>query len=169
VSRPHSVELLPDEDGQVLVQAQWQALREAGLPSQLDHRGSTNAPHVSVVEAPVVPESALAAAAGLGGLFPVTARCDGFLVLGHDVLTLARPVQLPDDVVSRLLAVRSLVPERRHHGWLPHLTLARRLPRADLARAIEVLASGHRGGELRLAVLRHWDAGAGVTRELCRR
>jgi len=34
------------------VRASWAALREAGLPSQLDHRGASNAVHLTVVSAP---------------------------------------------------------------------------------------------------------------------
>ena len=48
----HALELVPDEAGQELVRRDWQALHDAGLPSQLDHTGATNAPHVTVVAAP---------------------------------------------------------------------------------------------------------------------
>ena len=33
----HSLELVPDDEGRVAVRALWDALREAGLPSQADH------------------------------------------------------------------------------------------------------------------------------------
>ena len=38
--RMHALELLPDEAGCDVVRRDWQALRDAGLPSQLDHRGA---------------------------------------------------------------------------------------------------------------------------------
>ena len=50
--RLHALELLPDDDGEAAVRADWQALRDAGLPSQLDHAGETNTPHVTVVAVP---------------------------------------------------------------------------------------------------------------------
>src|SRR6478735_2891076 len=56
--RLHALELVPDRAGQDLVRRDWQALRDAGLPSQLDHHGATNTPHVTVVSAPVLPEAA---------------------------------------------------------------------------------------------------------------
>ena len=52
--RMHAIELLPDDAGCDVVRRDWQALRDAGLPSQLDHRGATNSPHVTVVAAPAL-------------------------------------------------------------------------------------------------------------------
>lgn len=165
--RLHSLELIPDDDGQQAVRAQWQALHDAGLPSQLDHRGSTNAPHISVVEAEELPDAAFdVARARLASLLPVTALVGGVLLLGDGRVTLARPVQLADDVVRRVLAVRVQVPERRHLGWVPHLTLARRLERSDVPRALEVLAGLEADLELRLTGLRHWDPDAGEVHDL---
>ena len=67
-------------------------------------------------------------------------------------------------------ALRVQVPERRHLGWVPHLTLARRLERADVPRALEVLAGldADRDAslELRLTALRRWDPDAGEVHEL---
>ena len=52
--RLHAIELLPDDAGRDVVRRDWQALHDAGLPSQLDHRGTTNSPHVTVVAAPAL-------------------------------------------------------------------------------------------------------------------
>lgn len=160
----HALELVPDEAGAAVVRADWQRLREAGLPSQLDHRGTGNAPHVTVVAAPVLPETAIdVAAARVGSLLPVRARAAGLLLLGGERLTVARALDLDDDVVRRVLAVRVQVPQRAHDGWLPHVTLARRLDRADAQRAIDVL--GHADVTLTLTELRRWDPDLGaVTR-----
>lgn len=156
----HALELVPDEEGQELVRRDWRALRDAGLPSQLDHRGLTNAPHVTVVSAPELPEDAVdVARARLGALLPVRARAAGLLLLGGERLTVARAVDIEDDVVRRALAVRVQVPGRQHVGWLPHVTLARRVDRADAQRAIDVL--GHADVELRLTTLRRWDPDRG--------
>lgn len=156
MTRLHALELVPDGAGRELVRGDWQALRDAGLPSQLDHRGRSNAPHVTVVSAPELPDAALdVARTRLGGLLPVRARAAGLLILGGSRVTIARAVDLDDDVVRRALAVRVQVPDRQHVGWLPHLTLARRVERADVQRAVEVL--GHADVELTLTELRRWD------------
>ena len=158
--RLHALELVPDDEGQDLVRRDWQALHEAGLPSQLDHRGSTNAPHVTVVAAPSLPGAAVdGARSGLGGALPLRVRASGLLLLGGDRVTIARAVDVDDEVVRRVLAVRHLVPDRQHVGWLPHVTLARRVPRADVQQAVDVL--GHADAVLTLTELRLWDPDLG--------
>lgn len=152
----HALELVPDEAGQALVRAEWQALRDAGLPSQLDHRGASNAPHVTVVAGPALPPEALdVARVRLGGLLAVRARLSGLLLLGGERVTVARSVDLDDAVVRRALAVRVQVPERQRLGWLPHVTLARRVPREQVPQALDVLA--HEDVEIVLSELRRWD------------
>ena len=159
--RLHALELVPDEAGRELVRRDWQALSDAGLPSQLDHRGSTNAPHVTVVSAPELPEAAIdVARTRLGSLLPVRARAAGLLLLGGDRVTIARALDLDDDVVRRALAVRVQVPDRQHVGWLPHVTLARRVDRADVPRALDVI--GHRDEVLTFTELRRWDPDLGA-------
>ena len=156
----HALELVPDEAGRDAVRRDWQALHDAGLPSQLDHRGRTNAPHVTVVSAPALPDAAIdVAAVRLGTLLPVSARAAGVLLLGGERVTIARAVDIEDDVVRRVLAVRVQVQMRQHVGWLPHVTLARRVDRADVPRALELL--GHDDVVLRLTELRRWDPDRG--------
>lgn len=156
----HALELVPDDAGLEVVRRDWQRLRDAGLPSQLDHLAPTNAPHVTVVSASVLPEDALdVARARLGSLLPVRARAAGVLLLGGERLTVARAVDIDDDVVRRVLAVRVQVPDRQHVGWLPHVTLARRVERADAQRALDAL--GHEDVVLTFTELRRWDPDAG--------
>lgn len=158
--RLHALELVPDEEGRDAVLRDWQALRDAGLPSMLDHPAPTNTPHLSVVSAAVLPDEAIdVARARLGALLPVRARAAGLLLLGGERLTIARAVDIDDDVVRRVLAVRVQVPDRQHRGWLPHLTLARRVARADVQRAVDLL--GHADVELRLTEVRRWDPDLG--------
>ncbi|WP_275742573.1 hypothetical protein [Nocardioides sp. YIM 152315] len=152
----HALELVPDDAGRDAVLRDWQALRDADLPSMLDHTGPANTPHVGVVSAPDLPDAAIDVAhARLGSLLPVRARAAGLLLLGGERLTIARAVDLDDDVVRRVLAVRVQVPDRQHVGWLPHVTLARRVARADAQRAVDVL--GYADVELTLTTLRRWD------------
>jgi hypothetical protein len=160
VPKLHALELVPDDEGQDLVRRDWQALHDAGLPSQLDHRGSTNAPHVTVVSAPTLPPVAVERArTTLGGVLPLRVRASGLLLLGGDRVTIARALDVDDAVTGLVLAVREEVPDRQHVGWLPHVTLARRVPRADVQRAVEVL--GHADVVLVLSELRRWDPDRG--------
>ncbi|MFC5492780.1 2'-5' RNA ligase family protein [Nocardioides caricicola] len=154
--RLHALELVPDDAGQDAVRRDWQRLRDAGLPSQLDHDAPTNAPHVTVVSAPYLPDEALDVAhARLGALLPIRARAAGLLVLGGSRVTIARAVDIDDDVVRRALAVRVQVPDRQHVGWLPHVTLARRVDRSLVQQVLD--AVGHEDVVLTLTELRRWD------------
>lgn len=154
--RLHTLELVPDDAGQDAVRRDWQLLRDAGLPSQLDHATPTNTPHVSVVAAPSLPDAAIdVAQTRLGGLLPIQARAAGLLLLGGTRVTIARAVDIDDDAVRRVLAVRVQVPDRQHLGWLPHVTLARRVERGLLPQLLDVL--GHEDVLLQLTELRRWD------------
>lgn len=163
--RMHALELVPDEAGCDVVRRDWQALRDAGLPSQLDHRGASNSPHVTVVAAPALStEDEARAVELLGPLLPAPARPAGVALLGGARVTLVRLVDVPDALVRAVLALRDGVPDVQHSGWLPHVTLARRLERADVPAALE--AVGHRDEVLDLATLRRWDPAAEIVREL---
>lgn len=152
----HALELLPDDAGADVVRRDWLALADAGLPSQLEHKGLTNWPHVTLVSASEIrPEQEERAAALLGPLLPIRARTSGLLLLGGRRITVARSVDLDDRVLGAVLALRNGVDGRRHPGWLPHITLARRLPRELVQRAVDVL--GHEDVELSLTSLRRWN------------
>ena len=143
----------------------WAALSDAGLPSQLDHRGATNAVHLTVVAAPVLTDEAVEAASRrLGALLPITVRVSGLLLLGGARVTVARAVDVDDETLRAVLDVRSLVPGRQHPGWLPHVTLARRLPRDRVQEAVDVL--GWDDVEIDLVELRRWDPDAGAVTRL---
>lgn len=159
--RLHSLELLPDDAGRDAVLRDWHALRAAGLRSQLDHRGMTNTPHLTLVAAPAI--GCLAeevAAEALAPLLPLTVRTSGLLLLGARKLTVARVVDVDDTLVAAVLRIRAAVRLPQHPGWLPHLTLARRLPRAEAQAAVEVL--GHGDLALTLTQLRRWDPDRGT-------
>jgi 2'-5' RNA ligase superfamily len=162
-----ALELVPDAEGQERVRRDWQALRDAGLPSQLDHRGPSNAPHLTLVAGPLVDDAAQQwAAEQLGALLPLAVRTAGLVVLGGPRVTLARLVDVDDALTTAVLAVRGRVPKRQHRGWLPHLTLVRRLPRADVQQAVDVL--GHEDETLQIDALRHWDPDTRTTTTLAK-
>jgi len=47
----HSIELLLDSHSDAAIRAAWQALADAGLPSQVDVTSSTNRPHITLLAA----------------------------------------------------------------------------------------------------------------------
>jgi hypothetical protein len=154
--RLHALELVADDDGDNAVRRDWQALRDAGLASQLDHPAATNTPHVTVLALPAMgAETESLAADLLGPLLPVRVRPAGLAVLGGPKVTVARLLDVPESLTRAVLDLRAGVEGERHRGWLPHVTLARRMPRAHVQRAIDAL--GYDDVELTLAWLRRWD------------
>jgi hypothetical protein len=167
--RLHSVELLPDDAGADVVRRAWQALRDSGLPSMLDHTGGTNTPHVTVIEVPAISGADEDLAVELlAPLLPVTVSLSGLVVLGGARVTLARLVDVPDDVVAAVLRLRAGTRGHPHPGWLPHVTLVRRLPRTDVTAALDALAgvTDPGGDTVTLTHLRRWDPDAEVVRRL---
>jgi hypothetical protein len=161
----HALELLPDDAGCDVVRRDWQALRDAGLPSQLDHRGATNSPHVTLLAAPALDGDDEQRAADLvAPLLPAQVRASGLALLGGTRVSLVRVLDVPDPLVRVVLDLRSRVRDVQHVGWLPHVTLARRVDRADVGRAVEVV--GHDDVVLTLASLRRWDPDAGTVTTL---
>jgi 2'-5' RNA ligase len=163
--RMHALELLPDDAGCDVVRRDWQVLRDAGLPSQLDHRGATNSPHVTVLAAPALTaEDERRAAELTASLLPVQVRASGIALLGGRRVSVVRVLDVPDELVSAVLLLRSQVRDVQHLGWLPHVTLARRMDRAEVGRAVDAL--GHEDAVLTLTSLRRWDPGAGIVTTL---
>lgn len=161
----HALELLPDDAGEAAVRRSWQALRDAALPSMLDHTGGSNTPHVTVIAVPDISASdETVAVEALGPLLPVAARLSGLAVFGGEKVTLVRVVDVPDELVSAVLAVRGATQGHAHPGWLPHATLGRRIPRERLQAAVE--AVGLADDELVLTSLRRWDPDADAVHAL---
>lgn len=159
-----SVEGVLDEATDAQVRREWALLADAGLPSQADHRGDSNAPHLTLSAAASVPEAVDAGLArALEGFAPVPVRLGSLPVLGSRHLVLARLV-LPSEALLRLHASvaetmvgATDVPERVQVGrWVPHVTLGRGLRAAQVGEALEVLG---RVPQLEGAVesVRRWD------------
>lgn len=163
--RLYAFELVPSAAGRAAVVDDWQALRDAGLPSQLDHQGSTNAPHVTVLAAPHLPSCDLAVHV-LGPLLPARAQSTGVLLFGGQRLTVARALDVDDSLIAAVLELRRGVPNLQHRGWLPHVTLGRRIPRAMAAAALDAL--GWADVEFDLTEVRRWDPDAGTVTTVAR-
>jgi hypothetical protein len=161
--RLHALELVPDAAGDAAVRRDWQALHDAGLPSQLDHTGGTNNPHVTLLAVPAVDASTEARAADLvGRLLPVTVRVSGLAFLGGDKVTAVRLLDVPAPLVRAVLDLRDRADGERHAGWLPHVTLGRRVPRAEAHRVVDLM--GYDDVALTLVALRRWDPERGEVR-----
>ena len=154
----HALELSFAPAGEAAVIAQWQALREAGIPSQADHRSMTNAPHLTLVAASPVPPATRDLARELVlPLLPVTLVVRGLVMLGQGPrVTLAHLVEPPVAVAEATARLRGSVPELRHPVWTPHITLARRVPRRHLPSALGILAE-HPLTSVTADRLRWWD------------
>lgn len=159
----HAFELVPDDAGRDAVLRDWQALSDAGLPSQLDHKGMTNTPHITLVAGAGLPPDELAVEL-VGPLLPVRVRVAGVLLLGGARVTLARALDVDDALLAAVLRLRAQTDDLQHRGWLPHLTLGRRIRRADVPTA--VAAVGTADVELTLTGLRRWDPDQGTVTRL---
>lgn len=164
----HALELSFDPSGEAAVVAQWQALLEAGLPSQAEHRSMTNAPHLTLVAASPVPSGTRDLARELVlPLLPATLVVRGLLVLGQGTrVTLAHLVEPPGPAADATARLRASVPALRHPVWTPHITLARRVPRRRLPDALEVLAE-HPLATVTADRLRWWDPDLDLVEKLC--
>lgn len=128
----HTVELLPDaglEDG---VRDLWDRLRDAGLPSLARHPHPTNRPHLTLITA--------ASLAGLPDLgLPIAAELGRVRLLGRALVREVAGTDRLRELQSR--AWRALEDAWPPPGeWVPHVSLALRVPPSDQAAALRLLA-----------------------------
>ena len=161
-----SVELLLDPATDTAVRAEWAALSAAGLPSQADHRGETNAPHVSVLAAEGFPEDE-GSLPDAARAVPLPVRLGPPVLFGGRRLVLARLVvldrallDLHAGVVAALAGATGPSPHTVPGRWVPHVTLARGIRADGVAAALDALGPERSGvpelvGEA--TALRRWD------------
>ena len=162
-----SVELLLDADGDAAVRRAWAALMAADLPSAGRHSGATNAPHITLAVCPGEASGGVADAARLAGLaatLPRPVELSGLVLFGGgDRRVLACHVgvdeamlRLQRDVVARLGGAGGVLAQTAPGAWTPHVTLARRMPLARLATALEVC--GPVDLRVEAVAMRGWDS-----------
>lgn len=168
-SRPgaHSIELLLDPAGEAAVRAQWQALADAGLPSQVRVRSATNRPHITLVAARQISGDGDEALRGLASWFPRDCVIGAPLVFGGPRLTLARLI-VPSAALLDLHAevYRLTLPHVTgdpfaHCGpghWTAHATLGRRYTADEIGPALAVVNDSDRDLPARVVGLRRWDS-----------
>ena len=160
----HSVEAMLDAATDAAVRADWDLLRSAELPSQADHKGATNSPHLTLAAAPGVPATVEARlAAVVTPLLPVPVRLGALVVLGGRRLVLARLLVPTSELLRLHEAVAEAmqgaldVPDMTLPGrWSPHVTLARGLDVEQVSEAIAALGRT-RDLEGSLTHVRRWD------------
>lgn len=163
----HSVELLLDSRSDAAVRAQWQALAEAGLPSQVHVKSATNRPHVTLVAAQRIDSDVDAALRGLACRLPLDCVIGASLVFGGPRLTLARLI-VPSAALLDLHAevyrltlphvTGAAFPHCEPGHWTAHATLGRRYTAEQIGPALGVVNDA--GGDLAAQVvgLRRWDS-----------
>jgi hypothetical protein len=164
----HSLDLLLDEETDARVRRIWAAIADAGLPSQADHHGSSNAPHITVLAAESLRLDGRPLALGL----PVPLELTPAVALGHGP---RRTVALGVVLTPRLRELHATAT----HGttivgaspltdpdlWMPHVTLARRVPVDDVDAVLASARMLDTPVDARGVLVRHWDS---VARALTR-
>lgn len=161
----HSIELLLDDHSERLIRTQWQALADAGLPSQLRVTSPTNRPHLTLLAARQISPAVDDVLGGLAGRLPLGCVVGAPLVFGDTTMTLARLIVPSAELLEfhaevYRLSLAHLSGDPFAHcapgHWTAHVTLGRRLADEEVGRALTVLRGS---GDLpvRFVGLRRWD------------
>jgi 2'-5' RNA ligase len=172
-----SVELLLEPEAERGVVTVWQALAEAGLPSQARHTAPSNRPHTTLVAMPDLSEEAESAvAAAVRGRLPVDAVWGDVTLFGRGPWVLVRLLQPGDGMraLQAAVATASGVPRdslSSPERWTPHVTLARRVAPPDVDRAVDLVTmltqrEAPAGMPVVAPVVRRWDGSRRVEWEV---
>lgn len=166
-----TIELTLDEHLDGAVRDEWDLLAGAGLPSQALHLGLSNAPHVTLGVASVLPAEVVRRLRSVE--LPAKIRLGGLLVFRGRTSVVSRTVVPSAALLATHAAVAEAMadcPDRPDHTlpdrWTPHVTLARRLDDDQLRAALELLAHVPRELVGAARSLRHWDSEARAVQEL---
>ncbi len=167
----HSIELLLDPDSDHAIRAQWQALTEAGLPSQSHVKSPTNRPHITLLAAQRISAGVDGVLRELGERLPFDAVIGAPLVFGGSKLSLARLIVPSADLLAVHAEVYRLAlpyvtgdpyPHCAPGHWTPHATLGRRFNTEQIGPALAAVqgAGLPNGGDLaaRITGMRRWDS-----------
>ncbi|MET0590984.1 MAG: 2'-5' RNA ligase family protein [Naasia sp.] len=135
------IELRLDGEADAAIRAQWSALSDADLPSQADHAGDSNAPHVTAafwtaqlepfrVETPTIDI--------VVGSLLMFRRKRG-VVLARQVVVNRELLDWHAEVHARLADDLDVDPRTRPGAWTPHVTLARSIPSESVPAALDAL------------------------------
>ncbi|OBF03211.1 hypothetical protein A5730_22270 [Mycobacterium sp. ACS4054] len=157
----HSIELLFDGETEATIRGLWDALADAGIPSQ----APAGRPHVTLAVADRIADEADAALGPLTGRLPLGCGVGASLLLGRSNAILARLVVPSAELLEFHAEVHRLAGEHLAPApaptslpgqWTPHVTLARRVGGPALSRALRI-AGRPPLIEGSFAALRHWN------------
>jgi 2'-5' RNA ligase len=154
-----SIELMLDSPTETGIRGDWDRLDAAGLASLARNSSSTNRPHLTVAAGPAIePTDATVAASAI---LPLSLSFGGLVLFGATTgkYVLSRSVVLSEQLADFHRAVHETitgaVDQTLPGRWTPHVTLARRLTRAEVCAALALL--GRRTPDGTCVGLRLWD------------
>jgi hypothetical protein len=163
----HSLELLLDPVCEAAIRKIWQALDDAGLPSQVRVTSPTNRPHITLLAAERISAGVDDALRPLAARFPVAGMVGAALVFGGTRHTLARLI-VPSAALLALqeevyrLSLPYVVGEPFDHcrpgHWTAHATLGRRFTAEQIAVAMAVVNAAGTDLAGDIVGLRRWDS-----------
>ncbi|AKS34421.1 2'-5' RNA ligase family protein [Mycolicibacterium goodii] len=157
----HSVELVFDEDTEATVRRIWDALRDAGIPSQ----APAGRPHATLAVAQHIDAEVEPILRPVIDRLPLPCQLGATLIFGRSADVLAR-LLVPTVALLELqvevyracvpFMTPSALPHTGPGQWTPHVTLARRIAPARLATALRI-AGRPRDITGTVTGLRHWN------------
>lgn len=117
----------------------------------------SNAPHLTLVAARAISAAVVDRAAGTT-ILPAELILRGLVLFGEGPrVTIAHLIEPDLELATLVTHLRRGVPQLRHPVWTPHVTLARRVPRARVGAALEVLYGCDPVRSVTATRLRWWD------------
>ena len=116
----HTVELLPDDRLDREIRAVWERLAGQGVGSLAEHKHPTNRPHVTLAAGAVLPLLDLP--------LPIPVVLDGIVILGRVLAWRVHSAELLTVQADVWRALEDPNPLRTPGAWIPHISLARRVP-----------------------------------------
>ena len=162
----HSIELLLDEGSDQAIRAQWQALADAGLPSQSRVKSPTNRPHITLLAAGKISGEVDDTLRALADRLPLACVIGAPLVFGGHSMTLARLIvpsvellELQAEVYARTGAHLTGDPfgHCRPGHWTAHVTLGRRFGADEIGPALAAVGESPDVAAHLVGMLR-WDS-----------
>jgi 2'-5' RNA ligase len=162
----HSIELLFDRDTESAIRRIWGDLASAGIPSQ----ASAGRPHVTLLAAERIATDVDALLPPVAQQLPLNCTVGASVLFGRTHAILARLIVPTADLLALHAEVHRIcgpylavgpMPNSLPDHWTAHVTLARRVGAAQLARALRIAG---RPSELpgTLSGLRRWDGSTRV-------